>query len=85
MYMANVSSTIIYKIPAGSISSEPWDISVEDALGNYTYHGNVSNVVQPTTEEEGTVTFTFTPTAPGVHTLVLSQGSASSHSIKNQN
>lgn len=84
MYMANVASTIVYSIPAGSPIATSWDVSVEDSLGNYTYYESVSAVVQPTAEADGTVTFTFLPTVAGVHTLVLSQGSASSHSIKNK-
>ena len=84
MYVVDVATTFNYLLTKTDVSytDGDWDISTEDPSGLYTYIDNsLVGYVNPTSTTDGSLTYSFTGLVPGVHTIRVSRGTASSHTI----
>lgn len=86
MYVVGFSSNFNYVLSRtdDSYTDADWDIAIEDPEGVYSYINDVTGYVNPTSESTGSLTYAFTPTKAGVHTIILSKGTATNHTIKHK-
>jgi|LWDU01.1.fsa_nt_gi hypothetical protein len=86
MYVVGFASNFNYVLSRtdDSYTDSDWDIAIEDPDGVYNYVNDVTGYVNPTSEATGSLSYSFTPTVPGVHTIILSRGTAANHTIKHK-